>query len=151
MFFQLLVWRWSRLGTRDRAYTSGPCGLVTHVSLFAVINISHGLIRDRRPAWYENVGRPRDRRWTERSLGQSVEHWYWCHYWSTLHYDIHTHSERGGTIGGGAWWNLLPRITSSKDHFFQGSLLTDSVRLVRTHMTHTIVLLYIYYVILYYI
>ena len=30
IFFQLLVWRWSRLGARERAYTSGPCGLVTH-------------------------------------------------------------------------------------------------------------------------
>ena len=31
IFFQLVVWWWSRLGTRERAYTSGPCCLVTHV------------------------------------------------------------------------------------------------------------------------
>ena len=28
---------WSRLGTRERAYTSGPCGLVTHV-----LYLTHG-------------------------------------------------------------------------------------------------------------
>ena len=37
LFFQLVVWWWSRLGTQERAYTSGPCGLVTHV-----LYLTHG-------------------------------------------------------------------------------------------------------------
>ena len=35
IFFQLVVWWWSRLGTRERAYTSGPCGV--HDFIFCMV------------------------------------------------------------------------------------------------------------------